>query len=297
MKDVNEFVFRVTGDEGGESFLVVGSQKSAIVDAGMAYCASALIKNIEKILGDKPLDYVLATHSHYDHIGGIANLKEHWPNLKVLGGEHATGILSRPNARKLIRDLSVNAQDFFDKQHKYPPLSYNDDLMMIDQALKEGDIVDLGDITVMALETPGHTKCSMSYFLREPKLLFASESSGVVMETGELFPAYVTSYADAIEAIRKGRECNPDYLVIPHTPRVIAMKDYPTFFDDAQREAIAFKDYVLDGHKKGMNNEDIAKAFVEEKTEILEANGQPKEAFTINIIAAVKYVVRDFCEV
>ena len=41
-----ENIVRVTAGNGGEALLVLGSEKTALVDCGMAYCADNLIRNI-----------------------------------------------------------------------------------------------------------------------------------------------------------------------------------------------------------------------------------------------------------
>ena len=49
---------RVTGGKGGEAVLIVGSEKTALHDCGMACFSEELISNIEKALQERPLDYV-----------------------------------------------------------------------------------------------------------------------------------------------------------------------------------------------------------------------------------------------
>ncbi len=66
-------VYRVTGGMGGEALLILGSEKTALYDGGMACFADRLIENMETIMEseERTLDYVLLSHTHYDHIGGL----------------------------------------------------------------------------------------------------------------------------------------------------------------------------------------------------------------------------------
>ena len=43
-------MIRVTSSHGGESFLIVGSEKTALYDCGMAYCGESTVPNIEEAL-------------------------------------------------------------------------------------------------------------------------------------------------------------------------------------------------------------------------------------------------------
>jgi len=42
--DFDKKIKRVTAGEVGESFLIIGSEKTAIVDTGAAYCAPDMIR-------------------------------------------------------------------------------------------------------------------------------------------------------------------------------------------------------------------------------------------------------------
>jgi flavorubredoxin len=61
-------IMEVTGGMGGNAFLVRGAEKTVLIDCGMAYCASNLIRNIKQALNQLTLDYILISHSHYDPI-------------------------------------------------------------------------------------------------------------------------------------------------------------------------------------------------------------------------------------
>ncbi|MBQ3379011.1 MAG: MBL fold metallo-hydrolase [Clostridia bacterium] len=294
MKDFDKVIKRVTGGKGGESFLILGSEKTAVIDTGAAYCASALIENIERELGGRTLDYIFITHSHFDHVGAVASLKAHWPGVKVLGGTHAANILSRPNARKLIRQLAEGAKQLFDPKGEFPPVDYDNDLLVCDIPLKEGDRVSLGDITVRVLDAPGHTRCSVAFYLEELDINFMSESVGVVLKSGDHFPSYVTSYSDAIDTIEKFRKLNARYFVVPHSTDIMDLTEMPGFFDTAVRVADELKDKILRYHDSGMDNDAITDAIVDEVQPILLKNNQTREAFALNMTNTVKTVVRDF---
>ena len=44
-------IYDVSSARGSQIYLIVGSEKAAVVDAGMAYSAEGTVENIRKILG------------------------------------------------------------------------------------------------------------------------------------------------------------------------------------------------------------------------------------------------------
>ena len=73
MISVRDKLINVTGGMGSSiSYLIIGDDKTVLLDCGMAYCAKNLINNIKLALPpDRRLNYVLLSHSHYDHIGAV----------------------------------------------------------------------------------------------------------------------------------------------------------------------------------------------------------------------------------
>ena len=96
---------------------------AVIVDPGEAYPVISHMENSEL-----DLKYILITHHHPDHVGGIRQLKKHFPDCQVYG-----------------------------------PASEN--IPMIDFKLKENDEVDLGSLgEYKVLDIPGHTAGHIAYY-------------------------------------------------------------------------------------------------------------------------------------
>ena len=100
--------YRVTAGRGGEAILIIGSEKTAIIDCGMAYCGGDVVKNIKDKLaeeGRNTLDFAFLTHSHYDHMGALPYIRRAFPKVIVYGSTHCQEILQRPNAKVLMKKL------------------------------------------------------------------------------------------------------------------------------------------------------------------------------------------------
>lgn len=125
---------------GANSYLIVNEEtnESALVD-----CA-VFDENIVKLIGNTKLKYVLLTHGHFDHIGGVKSLREKY-NAKVVISVNDAPMLSSSK-------LSLAA--YCDAPHS----NVDADILVSD-----GDTISLGNIDIKVLSTPGHTKGSVCY--------------------------------------------------------------------------------------------------------------------------------------
>jgi glyoxylase-like metal-dependent hydrolase (beta-lactamase superfamily II) len=64
-----------TGPEDGAVYLVDGGSTFAVIDAGCGRNADLLVNNITSIKPEMNAAYIVVTHGHIDHIGGLAALK------------------------------------------------------------------------------------------------------------------------------------------------------------------------------------------------------------------------------
>lgn len=67
----------------GDSELIVSGDTAVLIDAGEAEYGKTVVKNI-KALGIEKLDYIIATHPHADHIGGLAKVIESFDVGKII---------------------------------------------------------------------------------------------------------------------------------------------------------------------------------------------------------------------
>lgn len=149
---------RVTGGPGGEAILILGSEKTAVYDCGMACFADNLIENLKTVLNaeGKTLDYILLSHTHYDHIGALPYVLQVWPEAQVCGLQKAKEVFAHPNARATMERLGNNAKALYGVEG----IEITAAGMRVDRVLADGDSISLGAETITAYETKGHTDCS-----------------------------------------------------------------------------------------------------------------------------------------
>ena len=281
-------IIDVTGGQGGNAFLVLGQEKTALLDCGMAYCASALINNLRQVLQGRLLDYLFISHSHYDHIGAIPYVRSEWSNLKVLGAEYARKILDRQTALQTIRILGKEAARFYGA----PEFDeYDDKLLKVDVVINDSDNIDLGSMNIRVLQTTGHTQCSLSFLINN-KILFASESTGYMSKSGKIYPAFITSSVEAMASITLCQTLQPDLIISPHYG-LVKQQDTPGYWEKCRSAISETRNFIIDAAKKGCTE---AQTLVEYERKLRDKEcrlEQPLAAFELNARHMIKTVLKE----
>lgn len=202
----------VRADKGDSAFLIDDGKTAVMYDSGFAFTGYAVADKINTILKERKLDYIFLTHSHYDHAAGTPYALKYWPEAKVVAGEYAVKIFGKPTAKAVMRDL--------DKKHalKCGVTEYEDliDELKVDISVKDGDKIKAGGMTFTALNLPGHTKCSIGYYLEENKLLLSCETLGNFDGTTHITPLYLVGVEMALNSIKKAKALEIENILIPH---------------------------------------------------------------------------------
>jgi len=139
------------GTCGITALLVAGPQGHVLIDGATAEAAPSILANIRR-LGFRPQDvrYILTSHEHVDHVGGVAALKA------------ATGarLLARAEGRQV---LETGVTDPADPQAGTIPDFTG---VPVDRVVADGEVVRLGPLALTAHATTGHTDGSTSWSWR-----------------------------------------------------------------------------------------------------------------------------------
>ena len=84
------------------------------------------------------LTYIILTHGHHDHMGGVFDFMNEFPDAKLVACIHEKGILE---------DAEANFSNYFGENVKLAADIYVDD----------NDTLEVGELTLKFLHTPGHT--------------------------------------------------------------------------------------------------------------------------------------------
>ena len=137
---------------------------------------------------------VVLTHGHIDHIAGLAQLQEQYPDIKVyihkLDAEMLTG--SDDNLSEFIGGgFTVRAADFL---------------------VDEGDTIEQAGVKLEVFHTPGHTQGGICLYSRDDKIVFVGDTlfAGSVGRTD--FPG--GSMTGLVKSIKKKLLTLPEETVV-----------------------------------------------------------------------------------
>ncbi len=120
-------------------YLIMGSDRTALIDAGTGFKVDSTIQDLKQKLAGRPLDMIILTHRHYDHVGGLrAIIKEFSP--KLYAGPDDAAPLREGDSESTLGTKFGGSID---------PMDVTD--------FREGDTIDLGGHVLRAICTPGHT--------------------------------------------------------------------------------------------------------------------------------------------
>jgi len=123
------------------SFLITTPQGHILLDGGFVETAPQIERNLSQ-LGFKLADVkiLLNSHAHFDHAGGLAELKR----------ESGAKLVASARDAELLRNGGHGDFRFGDTL-SFPPVD-------VDQIIGDGESIELGGQKLTAWLTPGHTK-------------------------------------------------------------------------------------------------------------------------------------------
>jgi metallo-beta-lactamase class B len=138
----------LVGSCGISSILIVGRDGDVLIDGGTEQDAELIAGNI-RALGYRVQDirFILTSHEHYDHVGGIAELQR-------LSG--ATIVTSAAAAPVLRSGVPAADDPQFGVVKRFPGVQ-------VGRIVRDGEEVLLGNVMLTAIATPGHTAGALSW--------------------------------------------------------------------------------------------------------------------------------------
>lgn len=274
---------------GDSAFLIDDGNTAILYDSGFAFTGHALTENIRKALGNRSLDYIFLTHSHYDHVLGSAYVAKAYPNVKIVAAAYAQDVFSRPSARATMRALDRKVAE------SYGVWEYEDliDELKVDIPLKDGDILSCGDLQFTAIGLPGHTNCSIGFYLNENHLLLSTETLGVYFGNGIYLPSYLVGYQMTLDAYQKVKHLNIDRMLLPHYG-IVENEDVLAFLKNAEAVSRQTAEIIKSRLLSGKSKEEVAAYLEEIQYKDTVATTYPMDAFQLNTSIMIHLIRKEF---
>jgi glyoxylase-like metal-dependent hydrolase (beta-lactamase superfamily II) len=136
-----------------KSYLLLGdwntlSDVNTLIDTGSDDYILNEISNTHTGVGKKPVDVIILTHNHFDHVGGTMSIKE----------KYSTTV--------------------------YANIKTNN---MVDKILKDNDVIRLADREFQVIHSPGHSTDSISLYCEKEQILFSGDTTLFIRDTNSSY--------------------------------------------------------------------------------------------------------------
>ena len=145
---------------------LINDDKVCLIDTVEVDFFMPFLKNIQEVLGDKPIDYLVVNHMEPDHSGSIALIKKYYPDIKIVGNKKTFGMMA----------------GFYGVEEGT-------------MEVKNGDSIELGDYTLSFVLTP------MVHWPETMMTLATSRTEGsTVLFSGDAFGCFGALNGGVIDA-------------------------------------------------------------------------------------------------
>ena len=129
------------------------TKETMVIDPGGSF------PKIEEMLNvlNANVKYILLTHCHADHIGGVTEVKEKFGGKVLIHRFDEDG----------LKDPAINLSSH---------IGLGDIRLDDDSRLNDGDVLHVGALEFRVIHTPGHTVGSISLYCEQEKLLFSGDT-------------------------------------------------------------------------------------------------------------------------
>ena len=172
------------GAAGVSAFLITSAEGSILLDGGLPETASQIAANVAKLGFDmKSVKYLVNSHAHFDHAGGLAELK------RLSGATMVASSGDAPALKSGSRDMPA---------------------VVVDRIIADGESLRVGDTTLQAIMTPGHTRGCTTWTMtttdggRVQRVIFYCSTSVVDRLVGNVeYPQIVEDYERTFDRLRR----------------------------------------------------------------------------------------------
>lgn len=286
MNDVK--IYDVRHLEGDSAFLLDDGKTAILYDSGFGFTGFKVAENIKNILGNRELDYIFLTHSHYDHALGSAYVLQYYKKAKVVAGKYATDIFKRDSVKKVMKELDSK----FAHTCGVDEYEFLGDHLRVDIPCEDGDIIKAGDMQFEVINLPGHTKCSVGYYCKEKQLLLSAETLGVYDGEKTIVPSYLVGYEMTMQSIERVLSLDIKKLLAPHYG-ILNEEQTEYYLTNIKLANESAAREIIESKKAGKTDDEIIEAFKDRYWHGYIRKTYPIDAMELNTSITINLICRE----
>jgi glyoxylase-like metal-dependent hydrolase (beta-lactamase superfamily II) len=195
-------------------YLVDGPEPT-LIDTGTADGVDAVLDGFETLdLDPADVAYLVPTHAHLDHAGGLGPLAEACEHATVVCHANAVEYLTDPERLDHLAASVERALGMPDPYGEPTPVD-RDRCLVVDG----GETLALGDRTLEFVDAPGHAPHQFCVYDHRTAVLFAADANGMhFAESGQrpTTPPPDFDLETALDTVDRLREFEPETVLYPH---------------------------------------------------------------------------------
>ena len=274
-------------------------------------CGSSLeVKNLLRYAKRNKIDlskvkYLVTTHHHFDHAGGMWKLYEKIkslnPNVKIITNEETKTLLNDyeyhlSRAKRTFGDFIGEMRAIEDHAFKLvePSLNFNSDPNKLDMV--ESFKINGEEVKFSILKTPGHThdhQCPLFVKDREIEFIFFGEAVGTIYHSTKLIsmptsmPVYF-KYDDYMKSIKNLKKIYPLKAGMGHFGVINGKENVREFLLNNESFMQEFREKIIELYHKKPETKYVVERVIPIFAERSDLMNEMPEVFK-NIILGVTY--------
>lgn len=214
-EEIRRGVIRITGAGNELMYLIIGTKKAALIDTGIGL---GNIRTYVEALTNLPITVIL-THAHMDHSGGCFYFDHTY--LNSVDAKLLNAALEYENREEFVQGL----RDFVSASNPKLAKEFDESQVAITyprefKELSDGDLFDLGGVTLEIITCPGHTMGSVVILIKEYRMLILGDSCNPYVWLHLPESSSVEVYRESLLNI-KAREKEYDRVLLSHMPNEV----------------------------------------------------------------------------
>jgi glyoxylase-like metal-dependent hydrolase (beta-lactamase superfamily II) len=192
---------------------LISEEKKVLIDSGPTNSAEYILNGI-KVNGIRPedIDYIILTHVHLDHCGGVGNLLRFMPKARAV--VHREGARHLVDPTKLIAStVASQGEEIIMKYGEVVPVEPGRLWVVSD-----GDTLRLSDGQVLKfVDAPGHAPHELCIHESRNNGIFVGDAVGIiVLEIGVLIPGPNNNLEASVNTLKKLMGLNAAVIYFSH---------------------------------------------------------------------------------